>query len=264
MNDKKTPKIVLTFDDGRGDNYRIANEVLLKRGLKATFFITTNYVNGEIDKSKLPCQNDSLNIEQICDMSSKQNFEVAGHGANHLNTIEDWSEGIITLKAWLGDDYFNQGAGVASPNCNISIEQIKMDRNELNESGISYVRIGLPNKNNFLSKVLCKLSLITNSKMLFYFFSKASIQKIHGSFIIYSIPVLNMHSIDQVKYLIDRCQSSGKDCVFMFHSILKPDEDFYSDMWTWDFNKFEKLCDYLCVLENEGKIKVEKLIDCLD
>ena len=32
MNDKKTPKIVLTFDDGRGDNYRIANEVLLKRG----------------------------------------------------------------------------------------------------------------------------------------------------------------------------------------------------------------------------------------
>ena len=65
-------------------------------------------------------------------------------------------------------------------------------------------------------------------------------------------------------YLIDKCQSSGNDCVFMFHSILKPEEEYYSDMWTWDYNKFEELCDYLCDIEDKGKIKVEKLIDSLD
>lgn len=264
MNVVKLPKIVLTFDDGRGDNYRIANDILLKRGLKATFFITTNYANGTIDKSKLPCRNVSLSIEQIRDMSSKQDFEVAGHGANHLNTLQDWNEGIDVLKKWIGDEYFIQGTGVASPNCNISVEHIEGDRKALNKLGIRYVRIGLPNKNNFLSKVLCKLSLITKSKVIFYFSSKAALKTISGAFVVYSVPILNMHSIDQVKFLVDKCQSSGNDCVFMFHSILKPDEEYYSDMWSWDFNKFEELCDYLSKLEKEGKIKVEKLIDCLD
>ena len=47
----------------------------------------------------------------------------------------------------------------------------------------------------------------------------------------------------------------------MFHSILKKNEEFYDDTYSWDYYKFQELCDYLKKLENEKKLKLIKVND---
>ena len=41
-------RIVLSFDDGRRDNYRVAKELLEANEIPATFNITSGYLEGKI------------------------------------------------------------------------------------------------------------------------------------------------------------------------------------------------------------------------
>lgn len=65
-------KIIITFDDGHYSNYKLAFPVLAKYGFKATFFITTNWLNRQF----------YLSSDQLREMISK-GMEIGSHGVSH-------------------------------------------------------------------------------------------------------------------------------------------------------------------------------------
>ena len=73
----------------------------------------------------------------------------------------------------------------------------------------------------------------------------------------YSVPILNPHSYKQVEYIIDKTIQKNGDIILMLHSILKNGEEFYDDLYSWDYDKFVKLCDYLYRQQKRGLLKVE-------
>jgi Predicted xylanase/chitin deacetylase len=67
-----TGKIIITFDDGHYSNYKLAFPILVKYGFKATFFITTNWLN----------QKFHLSSDHIREMAGK-GMEICSHGLTH-------------------------------------------------------------------------------------------------------------------------------------------------------------------------------------
>ncbi len=69
---KLAGKIIITFDDGHYSNYKLAFPILVKYGFKATFFITTNWINQQFH----------LTNEQIREMAGN-GMEICSHGLTH-------------------------------------------------------------------------------------------------------------------------------------------------------------------------------------
>jgi peptidoglycan/xylan/chitin deacetylase (PgdA/CDA1 family) len=88
---------VVTFDDGYEDNYRYAFRILRKFNIKATIFIMTGFVNGEVDIRKMfkECgQLKPLNWSQIREM---QTFGISfgSHTHTHPNLASLTSEQLL-------------------------------------------------------------------------------------------------------------------------------------------------------------------------
>ncbi len=65
-------KIILSFDDGDQSNYDYAFKTLIKHNLKATFFITTDYVG----------KSDRINWQQLKEMHAA-GMEIGSHTVSH-------------------------------------------------------------------------------------------------------------------------------------------------------------------------------------
>lgn len=260
--DNRRTRVILSFDDGRGDNYRMAVEELLPRNLKATFNITTGYVCKTIHDIATPCENQPLSVDNVRELGKYEEFEIAGHGHEHRNTLEDWKKGIEVLTDWLGNEWKKKSyVGIASPHSGMSQKAVKKLQSELDNMKIKYVRIGLLNQREFWQRIVNKLAGKLKSKKLFYWANKKSLRVVGNDIVVYSIPVLHEHTTEQIVYTIEKAIAKEKDVVLMFHSILKQGEEFYDSMWTWDYNKFVELCDYLVQLRNEKKIDVSTTMD---
>lgn len=261
MTNSKVTRVILSFDDGRKDNIDVAEKVLKKYELKATFNITTGYLDDTIRGSERPCRNPALTINDVMELNKNELFEIAGHGQNHLNDVEDWQEGIEKLKQWLGEHWGEQGIGVASPHCGIT-EQSIMEKSEIIKSNnIAYVRIGLKNQNSLIQKIVSKLAILTHSNVMFYASIKKSLQVVGTSMCVYSIPVLHNLTVEQIKYAIMKAETQKLDCVFMFHSIVLSKDQYYSDLWSWDAEKFDELCKWLKREQSDKKIQVVTTIE---
>jgi peptidoglycan/xylan/chitin deacetylase (PgdA/CDA1 family) len=78
---KKT--VVLTFDDGYADNYEGAFLPLVENNMKATWFITTDYIGKYSHMMGLPSpQTQMLNAEQLIQMD-KGGMEIGSHTCSH-------------------------------------------------------------------------------------------------------------------------------------------------------------------------------------
>ena len=76
---------MITFDDGYEDNYEYVLPILSKFGIKATVFVTTGFINGEIDIAKehiTYCGLRPLTWEQIRQMS-KSGISFGAHTHTH-------------------------------------------------------------------------------------------------------------------------------------------------------------------------------------
>ena len=48
----------------------------------------------------------------------------------------------------------------------------------------------------------------------------------------------------------------------MLHGILPKEDELYSESeWAWDINKFTQLCEQLNVMQKQGKVQVETIIN---
>lgn len=86
--------ISLSFDDGRDDNFSIVLPILEKYGIKATFNITTGYIDGEL--KNMPSPRSAMTWEQV-NIIREKGHEIAGHGHMHLNTTDDITMGAKLL-----------------------------------------------------------------------------------------------------------------------------------------------------------------------
>lgn len=251
---KRKCNIALSFDDGRKDNYQNVKDILLKNDLTATFNITTAYVEKSISKDNTPCENDPMSVNEVIELS-KFGFEIAAHGHNHLNTIEDIKKGVEILKGWLNLNDIDK-IGFASPCSQADANQILQSQAEYNDISIDYVRLGVRNNDTIVTKIKRKIAYYTGNKALFIDVFKDSLLINDDKYIIYSIPILHNTSVAQIKEIIDYAVEKNQDCVLMLHSIVAPDSVYYGDTWSWDVNRFEQLCGYLKELKDSNIVNV--------
>lgn len=246
--------VSLSFDDGRGDNYRIVKEILEPLRIPATFNITIEYIEN-IAEEKQPCINKPLSIEEIQAISKNNLFEIAGHGYFHKNDRDNMILGVNKLREWCG--LGNKKMGIASPSSEMTEKEIENNWGVFQKENINYVRAGDRIKSFDIVKKLCrKLNRILHIPFIFNWIYQETLLSDEDTYIYYSIPVLNDNNLNEILYLLKNAIKAKKSLILMFHSILKPQEKYYKDLWSWDYIEFLKLCQYLKEYEKEGKIKL--------
>lgn len=233
-------RVVLSFDDGRKDNFSIVEPILKKYGLHATFNIATAYVDRSCPSDKLPGPNEPMEVNHIKYLYNN-GHEIAAHGNCHSNILEDIAMGINKLELWINK---HSDLGFASPESKLGYSDVLNLQDVYRGLGISYVRIGPKGPDSFIFRVLRKLSYLTGNCRLFYHVYKDSLIS-DSNYVYHSIPIMRNNSFKQIKYLIRRAILQEKSCILMFHSILNSGSPFYEDTWTWDSGSFDDLCSWL-------------------
>jgi len=256
--DKKV-RLAFSFDDGRLDNYRIGMDFKNRFNYRATFNISTAYVDGTIAPRNSPCANDSLTIKQVIELH-KLGHEIAGHGNQHLNSIEDIQCGISKLKKWIPG--FGEKIGFASPRSDLAFDEIVKIKSKLDKIGVIYVRTGLRSTRQIgriKRKILRGLGDTLDSRIFYNMAYIDSLVERTNNYVIYSIPVMKKTSLKQICGVLEEAIALGKDCVLMFHSILKEGEKYYNDTWSWDYDSFLKLCDFIKLQPGIEVVPVKEL-----
>ena len=255
--------IVLSFDDGRRDNYIAFKEILEPLKIPATFNITSGYIEKTIENKDLPGPHEPMRIEELIIMSESSIVEIAGHGYTHDNDPESIVKGI----RWLRNICDKQTvSGVASPHSEYNLANLERDIITFQQQGIRYLRISNDyTKYNFANRAARKIAKITHVPFFYYYANKDSIIKDSSGYIIHSVPVLKVNRLNEVEgfieYLIKR--NKNEKAILMFHSILKPDEQYYDDLFSWDYKDFYDLCSYMDKKRSENQISIVKTVDLL-
>lgn len=250
--------VVLSFDDGRKDTYTNAVPIMLENDIRATINITTNFIELPNNCGLFPnVPQRSMSIQNILEIYEK-GFEIANHGANHKNTIEDIEKANSKLEEW-GIPVKN--IGFASPYSYITYENSNEVLKLIEIGKLSYVRSGIQIKReNFIYKLLYIIMRITKSPYLFYLLNKTNIFNITKSKKFFKgITITKDTTLNQIKKLI-QMMPNETSIILNFHSILDSQEIGYDDKWVWDKENFKFLCIYL---KNKKDIKIVKTIDLI-
>lgn len=248
-------KIVLTFDDGRIDNYTNVFCLLKKYEIQATLFITTGYIDGSWKNNKWKSARDPLSIQHIKEMK-KYGIEIALHGDRHTTNLDDFNVSMEKIKDWgLFDE---TGIGFSIPNSDVDNDMIKLIKDRYHDE-LLYVRGGRKcDTKKVKFKVLYTLSYYFHSQKAYNKFNYMNIVAENSS-ITEFVPSIVVKSKDRVEEIIGFVKQMPRDaiCVLMFHSILDENDILYmTDSWCWSVNKFEKLC---AALSNAEDVQVTTL-----
>lgn len=244
--------VSFSFDDGRIDNYNVAYPILKNYNLPATFNITTGYVEGKFQKGRLT-YSEPMNMQMVDELYRDPLIEIAGHGYWHENTIEDILKGGSELKFFLKS--MGGISGFASPGTAMDMDYYHGHKKELNENGIEYVRLSLRYLSNPRIKTFIrKLSRVLPFPMLYRLAYQDTLMDSVEEGLMYSVPVLSSISVAQLKSLISYTIKQKKVCILMLHSIVEDGK--VRDNWDYEKSKFESLCHYLFVMQQQGQLEV--------
>lgn len=251
--------IVLSFDDGRYDNYEAYKNILNPLNIPATFNITAGYVLNDIEKNDMPGPHKPMSIEEVAEMNESSICEIAGHGYTHDNTIKSLIKGVEWQRENLGYDF----VGIASPHSEYDLKKLEEDIKVFRDNNVVYLRVSNDySKLKFIKKAIRKINRNIHSGYLYYFINKDSICY-NKNFILYSVPVLKNNKLHEVEKFIDIVSRTKKEAtvIFMFHSILKEGSMYYEDLFSWDYKDFYDLCVFLNEMRKDKKINIIKTID---
>lgn len=255
-------RVILSFDDGRKDNYRAAMEIMKPLDIPATFNITTGYILQNIADNDKPGPHEPMNLNELNELAACELFEIAGHGYTHDNDIDNLLNGVLVLRKLLPNTKIS---GVASPHSEFKLSDLKIAQEKFNENGIRYLRISNDYTKMSQTKIwLRRFNRIIHSSKLYKWVNIDSIEY-EGKFLLHSFPVIRDNKLKEIEDLLDSLAANSieKDqiCILMFHSILKQEEKFYSDLFTWDYDDFKELCAKLNRMQMTRQLSIIKTVD---
>lgn len=219
--------IIFSIDDGRYDMYRLAKDILIPRNLPATFNITTDSGYSKV----IP----SIKREELLEVGKHPLFEIANHSDMHTNEFDDIRKGYLKLCDWFGFDT-NKPIGFASPGSGMSPEFIRENIAALNEIGVKYVRT-------------CR---------------DECFNKDEDSIALTSFAVTFDTPVEKLKELADTAAENKYCLIYLLHSVFKEGDIGYNNTWSYDYDKFIELADYIAELSRDGKIDVMTTMDYVD
>ena len=256
-------KISLSFDDGRKDNYVAAKEILEPLNIPATFNITIGYVEKTPNIEK-PSEHIPMSIDELKDLYNNNLFEIAGHGYEHNNDVDNLIKGVNELRKVLNISD-KQKLGIVSPHSEFDTDTLPKVIKKLKDNNICYLRVGKNFPNNvFMRKAVRKINRKLNIPSIFSWSYKDSDIKNTDEFLLYSSGAIKDTKLKELKRLVSDAIKNDKSYIICFHSILKKDEPFYDDLFTWDYNDFLEFCKYLKKLRDDNKIEICKTIDLIN
>lgn len=249
--------IGFSFDDGRKDNYTIAYPILKKYGLSSTFNITMGYIKGDLPKEHL-CPADPMSVEMLREINNDPMMEIAGHGYMHQNTLSDIVLGITSLREIL--DSRLSSVGFASPGSGLKEDDYERLKCELAKQGINYVRLSLRYRSHpLLKSYIRKASRLLPLPFLYNMAYQDTLMDDVKNGLIYSVPVLSVISVNELRSLCKTAVQKKKALVLMFHSIVENGD--CRDNWDYERGKFEKFCQWLSTCQKKGSLKVATSMD---
>lgn len=256
---RSTATVSLSFDDGRGDNFGVINELLIPRGVPATLNITTGYVDGTCPKDGTPSEKPPMSVPEVCLLNKNPLVEIAMHGDRHINTEEDVLICRNKLVNWLGLHERDE-LGFASPGSGLSLDLFRSEAGEGLRRSMAYLRTSLRISSIPFMRVLSrKAARVLHLPCLFRIGYHDTVMTEADGQIVYSIPVMRDTSVKEVMAAVNDAVRRRGAVVLMLHSI---EEDVSNeDNWTWKRSKLEELCDELTQLQHEGKLFMLTTID---
>ena len=249
---RSTATVSLSFDDGRGDNTAVLDELLLPAGIPATLNITTGYVDGNCPAELLPSDKAPMSRVEVQRFAEDPLVEIAMHGDFHQNTDEDILNGRGKLLRWLclPEDRL---LGFASPGSGLSLERFRSEQGAALREQVAYLRTSFRITScRGLRSLSRKVGRVIHLPLLYRVGFHDTVMTDCDGKIVYSIPVMKDATAGQVLSVVRSCVRRRGALVLMLHSILK--EVSGEDNWTWERARLETLCRELKKLEQEGKL----------
>lgn len=238
-------RVFITFDDGRKDNYEKAYLLLNKLGLKATFFVTTGFIDGSFEtddfgKGRLP-----LSLKELAEMKAS-GMEIGCHGDRHVTDVNDFDVAFGKLAAW----------GLIGERCSFSLPKSIEGKATFSafmsrcSPKLSNVRGGRDcSCYSFLRKVAFLSLRVKQTFPAYSYFNNPNI--LHSGDRRCPYPSIVVRKEDKASLLcrfLNDLPSDG-EVILMFHSIV----DEPTSTWEWSTSNFADLCAFL----NENKSKIE-------
>lgn len=229
-------RIILSFDDGRYDAYD-AYKILFEYKLKASFHITTGFIDESFITDCFGINRKHLSINQLNEMYSN-GMDISSHGDKHITNTTDFITSINKFKQWR---IIKNKYGFSVPNSNYTeglLEQFIKD----NINYIKYVRVGRSDKcYTLLSKIHYVLYKIFKNQYSYNQFNKHNLIDNINKYKINSLVIKDYVKVKNLINFIDKYKNSDSTLVIMFHSIV----DNPINQWEWSTSNFTKLCEYL-------------------
>ena len=238
-------RVFITFDDGRKDNFANAFLTLKDASLKATFFVTTGFIDGTFVTNDFGEGRAPLSVQELQIMKDG-GMEIGCHGDKHITEINDFDIAFQKLQNW----------GLISERCSFSLPNSLIDRKTFLEFSekcsprITNIRGGRDEGcYSFFKKSAFATLRLIETYHAYSYFNKPNI--LRGAEKRCPWPSLVIRKEDKLSLLCRFLSSMPKDSsiILMFHSIVEKPES----TWEWSLSNFKGFCDFL----DENKFKMQ-------